>query len=199
MRKAKTDRRLWHRLEGYSFHERPLRRSLVTRLHEETGHDLDICYTLVEEYRRFMYLEGSTGETLVPSPIVDLVWRLHVEDEKAYFEDFCPRIIGRTIHRPSEDAEAVHFLDDPAYGRTLDRYMQEFGPAQVQYWPDPVDPSVGISRFILWSVGLAALAMGALTQSVLFAVFGCIVILAQLFLRWKFAALPLQKMKSARG
>ena len=116
MKRTKRDRRLWHRLEGYSFHERPLTRSLVDRLEEETGHSIDVCYTLVEEYRRYMYLVGSTGETLAPSPIVDLVWQLHIQDERAYFEDFCPRIIGRTIyHIPVPD----RVDEDPAYERTL--------------------------------------------------------------------------------
>ncbi len=192
MKRTKTDRRLWHRLEGYSFHERPLTRSLVDRLEDETGHSTDVCYILVEEYRRFMYLVGSTGETLAPSPIVDVVWRLHVEDKKAYFDDFCPRIIGRTIHYAGADADAPHFLDDPAYTRTLDRYAQEFGRAQVQYWPDPIDPSVGMSSFLLWIIGLAAVGLGVMADSVLFAVFGALVILAQIFLRWKYAPLPLR-------
>ncbi len=103
--RAKSDLQLWHRLEGYSFHERPLSQSIVDRLHIQTGHPVEVCYTLVEEYRRFMYLVGSTGDPLTPSPIVDLVWRLHIEDRRAYFDDFCPRVIGRTIHHPDPDHE----------------------------------------------------------------------------------------------
>ena len=137
MKPTKSDRRLWHRLEGYSFHERPLTRSLVDRLVEETGHPVDVCYTLVEEYRRFMYLAGSSAENLSPSPIVDMVWRMHTEDERAYFEDFCPRILGRTIYRPEGDAAPPPFQDDPDYIRTLEYYAEEFGRPQVQYWPDP--------------------------------------------------------------
>ena len=199
MKRTKTDRRLWHRLEGYSFHERPLTRSLVERLEEETGHATDVCYTLVEEYRRYMYLVGSTGETLSPSPIVDVVWRLHVEDKEAYFEDFCPRIIGRTIHRPGDERDATHFLDDPAYTRTLEYYAQEFGRPLVQYWPDPDDPSVGMSSFLLWMIGLAAMGLSVLAHSLIFAVFGLFVILTHMFLRWKFAPLPLRNLKTARG
>ena len=199
MQTTKTDRRLWHRLEGYSFHERPLTRSLVDRLEEETGHPTDVCYTLVEEYRRFMYLVGSTGETLAPSPIVDVVWRMHAEDEKAYLEDFCPRVIGRTIHYAADDAEAPYFLDNPAYARTLDFYAQEFGLAQVQYWPDPIDPLAGMSSFLLWIIGLAAIGLAVVTSSALFAIFGGLVILTQVFMRWKFAPLPLRRLNSFRG
>jgi hypothetical protein len=193
LKRIKSDRSLWHRLEGYSFHERPLSRSLVDRLEEVTGHPVDICYTLVEEYRRFMYLVGSTGDLLAPSPIVDVVWRLHVEDTRAYFEDFCPRIIGRTIHRPEHDpGNDLPFSDDPAYARALDYYAQEFGRAQVQFWPDPDVAGLRMSHGLFWGIGAAAFVLAIFFQSVLFAVFGALVIALTFFLRWKFSSLPLE-------
>lgn len=192
MKRTKRDRRLWHRLEGYSFHERPLTRSLVETLEEVTGHSTDVCYTLVEEYRRYMYLVGSTGDTLAPSPIVDIVWRQHVKDKRAYYEDFCPRIIGRTIHY---NPAAGPFDEDPAYERTVAYYTQEFGRPQVQYWPDPDESAVTFSTAMMWVVGLAACALSFLLGSVLFAAFGGVVIAGGLFLRWKFSSLPLHNPK----
>jgi hypothetical protein len=191
MKRIKTDRRLWHRLEGYSFHERPLTRSLVDALEDETGHSIDVCYTLVEEYRRYMYLVGSTGDTLAPSPIVDMVWQLHIADEKAYFEDFCPRIIGRTIYHT---ADLPPFQDDPTYSRTLDYYAEEFGRPQVQFWPDPDYASERMSGVLFWVIGIAAFVLALLFGSVLFAVFGGIVIIGNVFLRWKFSSLPLRNL-----
>lgn len=172
---------------------------MVDRLGEETGHPVDVCYTLVEEYRRFMYLVGSTGDELTPSPIVDVVWRLHVQDTRAYFDDFCPRIIGRTIHRPEQDQPGpVGFQDDPAYGRTLDLYAKEFGRPQVQFWPDPDIAAVRASSIVLWLIGASALALALLLQSMLFATFGVVVSLITLFLRWKFSSLPLQQLRPER-
>lgn len=192
MKAAKKDRRLWHRLEGYSFHERPLTRSLVDRLEEETGHTVDVCYILVEEYRRFMYLVGSTGETLAPSPIVDVVWKLHVEDSKAYFEDFCPRVIGRTIHHPGD---LPPFQDDPAYLRTLDYYAEEFGRPQVQFWPDPDFASVRMSTILFWISGFLAVMLSLVFNSAVFAGFGVLLFVATVFLKWKFSSLPLQAQR----
>lgn len=191
MKREKRDRRLWHRLEGYSFHERPLTRSLVERLEQATGHPKDVCYTLVEEYRRFMYLVASTDELLQPSPIVHLAWCAHMEDRKAYFEDFCPRIIGRTILAPDT---LPPFQDDPAYSRTLDDYAQEFGLAEAQYWPDPDVSIVRLSNAIMWGVGVTALVCAVMLNSMLFALLGVVVVVAIGFLRWKFASLPLQKL-----
>ncbi|MDO6590272.1 MULTISPECIES: hypothetical protein [Rhodobacterales] len=189
MNREKRDRKLWHRLEGYSFHERPLTRSLIEQLRDATSYDVDVCYTVVEEYRRFMYLIGSTGEDLTPSPIVDQVWQLHIADEKAYFRDFCPRIIGRTIHRPED---LPPFADDPAYERTLDYYAQEFGRAQVQYWPDPDDRMMRFSQFLMWVIGFAAFAMAMIFSSYVFAFFGAMVISISGFLQWKYSSLPVQ-------
>ncbi|SFR36000.1 hypothetical protein SAMN04488005_0906 [Yoonia tamlensis] len=189
MNYEKRDRKLWHRLEGYSFHERPLSRSLVNQLGDATGYTVDVCYTLVEEYRRFMYLIGSTGEDLTPSPIVDQVWQLHIADHQAYFHDFCPRIIGRTIHRP-EDLPPL--ADDPAYELTLDYYAQEFGRAQVQYWPDPDDGLMRFSRFLIWVVGFAAFALAVIFSSYLFAIFGGLVISISVFLQWKYSSMPVK-------
>ncbi|HEV8034726.1 hypothetical protein [Yoonia sp.] len=189
MNPTKKDRQLWHRLEGYSFHERPLTRSLVDRLHEETGHSIDVCYILVEEYRRFMYLVGSTGETLVPSPIVDVVWKMHAQDEKAYFDDFCPRVLGRIIRRPDV---SLPFMDNPAYGRTLDHYADEFGRAQVQFWPDPDFARVRISRMLLCTSGALALVLALVFKTVLFALLAGVLCVTAFFLKWKFSSLPLQ-------
>lgn len=193
LKRIKSDRNLWHRLEGYSFHERPLTQSLVDRLCAQTGHPVDVCYTLVEEYRRFMYLLGSTGDTLAPSPIVDVVWRLHIADRRAYFDDFCPRIIGRTLHHPDPDGTAgLSFQDDPAYLNTLDYYAQEFGRPQVQFWPDPDFAAERMSMVLFWLIAGAAFVLAAFFKSVLFALFGSCVVAGILFLRWKFSPLPLQ-------
>lgn len=189
MKPIKKDRRLWHRLEGYSFHERPLTRSLVDQLEEETGHSVDTCYTLVEEYRRFMYLVGSTGETLAPSPIVDVVWQMHAADGKAYFDDFCPRIIGRTLHHPGD---LPPFQDDPDYLRTLDFYAEEFGRPQVQFWPDPDYATLRMSSILFWISGLLAVILSLLFNSVMFAGLGVLLFFTTLFLKWKFSPLPLQ-------
>jgi hypothetical protein len=198
MKPTKSDRRLWHRLEGYSFHERPLTKSLVDRLVAETGHPVDVCYTLVEEYRRFMYLAGSSSESLSPSPIVDMVWRMHAEDENAYYNDFCPRILGRTIYPPEFQGAPVPLQEDPDYVRTLEYYAEEFGRPQVQFWPDPDFALERLAQFVFWMVGLAAFALALAFQSLVFAVFAILVVLLTLFLRWRLSSLPLIN-RSATG
>ena len=193
MHRDHNDRRLWQRLEGYSFHEKPLSRSLIERLQEETGHSVDVCYTVVEEYRRFMFLNGIAGDVLVPSPIVDMVWRLHANDKNAYERDFCMRIFGRMIPYGAED---VSVNEQASYERTLEAYAREFGRPQVQYWPDPVIGKATVSSAVMWIVGIAAFAAALLTGSFAFVAFGLVVIVGNIFLNWKFTPLPLQKHNS---
>ena len=196
VKREKRDRRLWHRVEGYSFHERPLSRSLVEQLEEVTGHPTSVCYVVIEEYRRFMYLLGSTGESLSPSPIVAVVWRLHVKDKKAYYEDFCPRILGRTIDYPNDLPPTQ---DDPGYERTLEFYAEEFGWPDVQYWPDPDHGSVNTSTALLWILGFTAFALSIIFGSLLFALFGAVVIIGAAVLRWRYASLPLHNISPEGG
>jgi hypothetical protein len=140
-----------------------------------------------------MYLVGSTGESLAPSPIVDLVWRLHASDHRAYAEDFCPRVIGRAIYRPEGETRAAFSLqDDPDYIKTLEFYAQEFGRPQVQFWPDPDFASERMSSTLFWIIGIAAFVLAFVFSSAAFAVFGVLVIAVTLFLRWKFSSLPLR-------
>lgn len=188
MNRKKRDPQLWQRLESYNFHDLPLTRPLVDRLEDETGHPEEVCYTLVEEYRRFMYLVASTDEPLSPSPIINMVWHMHLDDRKAYLEDFCPKTLGRTI-LPSDNLPPLQ--DDPAYDRTLDDYVQEFGLAKVQYWPDPDVSIVRVSNVIMSIVGVAAFALAMVFASVLFAVFGVLVIAILVLMHWQFASLPL--------
>ena len=120
---------------------------------------------------------------------------MQVEDERAFFEDFCARVIGRTIYRPEQDGAAdPTFPDDPDYVRTLEYYAQEFGRAQVQYWPDPDLSVVRLSQALFWGIGMAAFGLAISLQSVSFALFGLAVILMTFFLRWKFSSLPLQAL-----
>ncbi len=186
MYRTKIDRNMWHRLEGYSFHERPLVRSIVDKLAEETGHSTDVCYILVEEYRRFMYLMGISKEPLSASPIVSLVWRLHAEDENAYYNDFCRRIIGRRIpyQQGTNDVR-----NDSSYERALKLYAQEFGPADVQFWPDPVFAMYTVAFGC--ALGLASFILAFIFWSIPLVIFGVLGVVGGFFFKWKFSSLPL--------
>jgi hypothetical protein len=117
------DRALWDRLQAYAFPLDQNGRRLDTVLASEERIDLKRIPAAIEEYRRFLYLAATSGETVAPSPFVDRLWHRHLSETQAYTEDLCGRIIGRVIHHRTGRPYAA---DDPAYARTLEHYQSEF-------------------------------------------------------------------------
>ncbi len=94
---------------------------------------------LADEYVRFLYLAATSAEPLAPSRIIDEAWHLHLLDTRAWFDQFCPEVLGRTLHhvpgRPSPDR-------DPAYALAKERYLSEF----AQSPPEDIWPAAGGHR-----------------------------------------------------
>jgi hypothetical protein len=129
------DKELWERLQAYAFPLSAGRGSLREHLAGKTNLGADKAPRVVDEYRRFLYLAATSQEVVAPSPLIDRVWHTHINDTRAYVEDFAGKVIGRMIHHSPGRANAA---DDPAYGRTLVLYEQEFGEAPfAQVWPQP--------------------------------------------------------------
>ncbi|MCY1126941.1 hypothetical protein OU426_08750 [Frigidibacter sp. RF13] len=121
----------------------------------------------VREYRRFLYLAATGREVVVPSPLVDWIWHKHLEDTRAYAEDFCPRIFGRMIHH---NPGRVRAADDPCYDRTRERIGATFGAVHPRVWPDrailargrwvgfwfiaPIAFAILLAKNDLWSIAL---------------------------------------------
>lgn len=128
------DKALWARLQAYGF---PMSdgRSLATQIGAETVMTPDRAATAVDEYRRYVYLVATSNQILAPSPLIDRVWHQHLLDTRAYMTEFCPTILGKTLHH-IPGRPAAH--KDNAYQATLDLYLTEFGidpPKGV--WPSP--------------------------------------------------------------
>ncbi|MES2436166.1 MAG: hypothetical protein V4586_20320 [Pseudomonadota bacterium] len=128
------DETLWARFQAYAF---PMSdgRSLSAQIAAETVLDADRAVVAVAEYRKFLYLVATLNRILAPSPLIDRVWHQHLMDTKAYFDAFCPEILGKTLHHiPGRPAAR----DDSAYVETLAQYQTEFGQAAPQtIWPTP--------------------------------------------------------------
>lgn len=109
-------------------------RSLAEVLMEKGRLTADKAQTLVQEYRRFLQLAATGPGPVVPSPLLDQVWHLHLTDTRAYAA-MCEAVFGRFIHHtPGRATQA----EDPAYARTLEAYAQTFGQTPPpRIWPNP--------------------------------------------------------------
>lgn len=128
------DETLWARLQACGF---PMSdgRSLAAQIAAQTVLNEDRAAQAVTEYRKFLYLVATSSRILAPSPLIDRVWHQHLMDTKAYFEAFCPQILGKTLHHiPGRPP----VREDSAYLETLAQYQSEFAAtASGTMWPTP--------------------------------------------------------------
>jgi hypothetical protein len=61
------------------------------------GWSKDQALSAAEEYRRFLFLTVTKGETIVPTKFVDAVWHTHILDTMKYMDD-CQQTFGFYLH-----------------------------------------------------------------------------------------------------
>lgn len=93
---------------------------------------------VVEEYRRFLWIAGTGTDTVSPSPAIDRAWHLHLLDTRSYWNELCPKVLGRSLHHePGRGDLSSRKQLDLAYRRTLAAYHQAFGTPPSDIWPPP--------------------------------------------------------------
>ena len=121
-------RDLWLRLQQWSPDRAGAAHPLSKRLQLENGWTADFTRRAIDEYRRFAYLAMVASHTVTPSDEVDQVWHAHLLYSRDYWDDFCPRVLGRPLHHQPSDGgpdETRHYRD--LYQRTLTSYERAFG------------------------------------------------------------------------
>ncbi|MDE3010783.1 MAG: TIGR04222 domain-containing membrane protein [Pseudomonadota bacterium] len=130
---------IWLRLQAWSPDLAGAAFPFSARLAAENGWSAAHTQRVIQEYRRFALLAVISPQTMTPSDAVDQAWHLHLTCTRAYWEDFCPRVLGAPLHHeptrggPREDARYRQ-----TYEATLRRYREVFGMAPPgDLWPDP--------------------------------------------------------------
>ena len=94
---------------------------------------------VIEEYKKFVFLAVVAGHPVTPSEQIDQVWHLHLIYTRSYWDDFCPNVLGRSLHHgPTRGGQQENekYLD--GYEKTLDSYERIFGyPAPIDIWSRP--------------------------------------------------------------
>lgn len=132
-----TDSTLWQRIEGFDIDDPADEFPFSTRLARANGWSDEKARAAVGEYKRFIYLICVATSPLIPSEVVDQVWRLHLVDTQSYWTALCEGVLGRAVHHgPSKGGRVAtyHVLDPYAEARTL--YADEFDDAPpAEFWP----------------------------------------------------------------
>jgi len=104
-----------------------------TRLANENYWTINFTKKAIAEYKKFMYLAGTSDFMVSPSEIVDVVWHQHLIFTSSYTE-FC-NVLGKTIqHVPSTHNKEDHEKFRQAKERTKKLYNETFGEQPPEIW-----------------------------------------------------------------
>jgi hypothetical protein len=131
------EQKLWEAIHEFELDDDEARFAFSDRLAKENGWSKWFALRAIEEYKKFMFLICTTGQSLSPSEEVDQVWHLHLLYTRSYWKDFCGKILKREVHHgptrggPDEDEK---FFD--WYAQTLKQYHLAFECAPpTDLWP----------------------------------------------------------------
>ncbi|YCM43132.1 hypothetical protein V2O64_17630 [Verrucomicrobiaceae bacterium 227] len=130
---------LWNKLQAFSFDLPEANFSFSKRLARENNWTETYTGSVIEEYRRFLYLCVEAGHQVTPSDDVDQAWHLHLCYTRSYWEDLCRDTLGHSIHHgPTKGGSREHSKFSDWYSRTLASYQREFHtPPPSRIWPAP--------------------------------------------------------------
>lgn len=113
------------------------------RLAHEHHWTLAFALEVLREYRRFLVLAATCGQSVTPSTAVDAAWHQHLTHTRDYWLRLTPLLPAPLHHDPSGGlaTDTAYFAQQ--YLKTLDLYRAEFGNANPQIWPDPRLPNSG--------------------------------------------------------
>jgi uncharacterized protein (TIGR04222 family) len=129
---------LYERLRQFQFSSSDDARPFAGRLAEGQQWTAGFTARAIEEYRRYVLLACTSGNTVCPSEVVDEVWHLHLIYTRSYWQRFCAELLGQPLHHdPSRGGAGELAKHRQMYARTLLIYRETFGeepPADI--WPD---------------------------------------------------------------
>ena len=130
---APTD--LLMRLRGWSLDPPGATLTFAGKLARDNGWTRHQASRVIDEYLRFVVLAVTAGHPVCPSDAVDQAWHQHLLDTRSYWEEFCPKILGRPLHHsPSKGRAGERQRMGEWYRHTLASYRAVFGeepPADI--------------------------------------------------------------------
>ncbi|WP_169630281.1 glycine-rich domain-containing protein [Flavobacterium humi] len=127
------DQTLWIKIQEFDFDHPISEYGFTTRLAKENYWTDDFTLKAILEYKKFMYLAGTSDFMVSPSEIIDIVWHQHLIFTQSY-ADFC-KLIGKNIqHIPSTHNKEDFEKFKQAKERTKSLYIVAFGQQPIAFW-----------------------------------------------------------------
>lgn len=121
---------LWELIKTHKMPDDAAGKPFVEQLMADNRISLETANVAIAEYRKFMYLCATRPERNVPSQAVDLVWHLHMQHSRDYWDVLCNKL-GKPVHHTPGTLGGQH-LDD--YKATVTSYKKLFGTLPKGIW-----------------------------------------------------------------
>jgi uncharacterized protein (TIGR04222 family) len=127
---------LYQRICAYAFTDPSHEIDFLAHLMRANGWSRPFASRAIEEYRKFVFLALVADHQVTPSDQVDQVWHLHLVFSETYWNDFCPRVLGRPLHhQPTRGGQEERDRFLHLYRATIHTYRQHFGEPPLDLWP----------------------------------------------------------------
>jgi uncharacterized protein (TIGR04222 family) len=129
---------LYQRLEAYQLNDNTHEFGFIRHLMKSHGWTQDYSARAITEYKKFAFLAVVADHQVVPSDQVDQVWHAHVLLTQSYWDEFCPKVLGKPLHHhPARGGrpERAEFHD--LYTKTIASYRHFFGSPPIKIWSPP--------------------------------------------------------------
>ena len=128
---------LYEKIQAFSLDAIDAVYPLSGRLVRQNRWSLVYTQRTIEEYKKFVLLAMIAGHSVTPSEQVDQVWHLHLIYSYSYWEEFCPKVLGRSLHHgPTKGGPQEELKYRDRYRKTLEAYERTFGyAAPSDIWP----------------------------------------------------------------
>lgn len=95
-------------------------------------------YRVIQEYKKFVFLAVVADHIVSPSTAVDRVWHFHLLYTHSYWNDFCEKVLKRSLHHsPSLGGKEEGLKYRRHYCQTLCTYQKYFGTPPPDIWDSP--------------------------------------------------------------
>ncbi|WP_417368394.1 glycine-rich domain-containing protein [Flavobacterium beibuense] len=129
---------LWDKISNFRLDDPDASFTFSARLARENGWTKEYTNSVIEEYRKFIFLCCVSKSSVTPSDPVDQVWHLHLTYTKSYWIDFCKNTLQREIHHnPTKGGKSERKKFNNNYTELHTIYKEMFGNNPPQdIWQD---------------------------------------------------------------
>lgn len=121
------EKHLWDELKQYPIEIVDQVFPIYARLMRDHNWSKKYALSVIEEYKRLMFLQTVTGYNITPSEPIKRVWELHLMYTQSYWAEFCQGILGKLIHYNPSSNQVFVQQDVATRGHWQPIYHSYFG------------------------------------------------------------------------